>query len=123
MPVKALQHLVVTSLVAHRPCFAIAGERAINQARIHFFQTFVIDAETHWYRGPEVVNQNIRRSHQAHECGNPFFLLKIESEPTLTAVRTEKCARFRFQSGRIIPQRISVMRLDLDHIGAQIRQQ
>src|ERR1035438_2152901 len=80
---ETLEHLIVTRLIFHRPCLAVASERAIDQARIHCFQALVIDTETGWHGWAKVMNQHVRRRYQTHKCGEPFFVLQIESESAL----------------------------------------
>ena len=118
---EALQHLVEPALVAERALIAITGQPGIDQARVDPSEARIVDAEPGRHRGAEILDQHIGALDQPMQHRETFLLLQIEREGALAAVRAEKEPRLARQAGGKLAQHVALRRLDLDHIGAEVR--
>ena len=88
-----LQHLVVAGLVLHRPGLAVAGDRAIDQARIDRAQLLVVDAQplrARW--GGSCAPARRPRAPAAAAAAQPGGLLQVERDAELAAVDADEGA-------------------------------
>ena len=118
-----LQHLVVARLGLERPAAAIARDAAIDQPRVERGQLRKADAQPLGNAGPEVVDQHIGLAHQAQQHGMVGLVLQVQHHAPLAAVHAEEGAAFGLQRGGVLAQVVAHGRLDLDDLGALVRQQ
>ena len=106
-----------------RPGFAVAGDRAVDQARIERRESLVVDAEALGHAGPEVVHEHVRRLDQPQQRFAAFGTLEIEHDAQLAAIDAEERAILRLQRRRILAQVVAARRLDLDDVRALVGEQ
>src|SRR5215475_12340083 len=96
---------------------------AIDQSRIAFAQTLVIEAEfTHRLR-PHGCYEDIRAVDQVEQYISLVFALQIERDAAFVAVQVEKrSAHSAVAERREVARNIAFRRFDLDYIGAHVAQ-
>jgi len=77
---------VVPDLVAVRAVLPVAGDRAVDEARVEPRHALVIDAETGGHARPEAFEDDVRLRRQTLEDRAPLGVLEIESHAALVAL-------------------------------------
>ena len=135
-PAHALHGVVVAGAVAVGPRLAEAGDRAIDQARLHCQQRCGIEAVARHVANLEVFDQHVALRHQAPDQRLAFGVGQIDRDRAFVAVAAEVVgglggvgASAVFQEGRAPAARvvatgvaIAGRSFDLDHIGAEVGQ-
>ena len=114
-PTHALGDLVVAGAVAVGPVLAEAGDRGVDQPRIHGAEALVVDAEPVLHVGAEVLHQHVGARRQALEDLAPARGLEVEGHRALVAVQILEV--------EAVARRVAVdvgARLDLDDAGSHV---
>ena len=116
-----LHDLVHPRPVAVRPVLPESRDAGEDDAPVHGRERFVADAEALLDVGTEVLHHDVRAGDQLHEDRAPLRPLEVERQATLVAmkvlfVRAVAGAGDRWHA-------VARRGLDLDHVGAPIREQ
>ena len=126
-----LDHEVVGGVVRLRAILAKAGDGAVDQARVDFFQAGVIEAELGQGAHLVVLQQDVRLQRQRAHDLLAFAGIEVDRDGALAAVGGQVVARFArlvavlvFQERRAPAARVvaDFRPFDLDHVGAEIGQ-
>ena len=117
----ALRDLVEARPLVIGAVLAEAGDAAIDEARIDPAQRVVIDAEPRLDVGAEVLDHHVGLLRQPPEHSSPFGSFRLSVIARLLRCRFWKSAPWRGPPG-CSPPRILHQRVDLDDIGAPVRQ-
>src|SRR5213076_1360075 len=69
---------------------AVAGDRGVDEARVHVVERLPAEAEPFHHAGAEVVDDDVRLAGEIEEDLAALGALQIEHERTLAAVPAEK---------------------------------
>src|SRR5262249_4034957 len=120
-PRLALNHRVVSRQLRVRTGLAVAGNRAVDQARIQRGRGRVIEAELAEAAGTEVLDQHVGGLDQPPQRSRAGRRLEIERHALLVAIELV-VERADAVDERSPAARIVAMRrlLDLEHLGAHV---
>ena len=115
---------VVPRLGAARPGVAVAGDRAVDQARQARVQMLEAEPQAVERARPEVLDQDVGARQEALEQRAAARLLEIERDAEFGAVDGQEVAAFSLDKRRPPDARVVPLAgiLDLDHLGAEIGQ-
>ena len=85
-PAARLHQAVVGGPPAGLGMTAVAGDRAVDEARVLGMQTLVINAEPLGCAGCEALDEHVRRLHQVVEGGGVLVLLQVQHDALLAPV-------------------------------------
>jgi len=118
-----LQNLIVAGPILQRTGVAVAGERAIDEARVDRPHALVVDAEPLRHGRPEVVHHHVGALDEAAKHAEPARPLQVEADALLVAVDPEEGAALARQGRGIVAEVVPFGRLDLDDARAEVTQQ
>src|SRR5262249_51057108 len=85
---QSLEHGVVARPVAVRAVGAERGHGTVDEARVHLAKRGRVHAEPRLHAGPHVLEEDIRRLHEAVENLAARGLLQVDGDRALAAVPT-----------------------------------
>src|SRR5437867_2862410 len=103
---------VVPDPVAIGPVLAVAGDRAIDEARIQRAQRLVVDPEARRRPGARALEHHVRLARQALEDGAPLGRLQVERQAPLVPPEERDAHAHRIGRG-----------VDGEHVHPQVREQ
>ncbi len=110
---------VVTGDVALGPVLAVAGDRAVDDARVDRGDSFVIEAEPRHHARPELFDHHVGLFEQRHDLGLVGRVLEVEREGLLAAVEHREVDAVGAPARLVDPHLLALTRpLDLDHFRA-----
>src|SRR5207249_3092491 len=112
----ALRDQVVAAAIRVRARPTEARDRAIDQPGIDRGERLVIDAETPGHAGAIVLDEHVRRRHEALQHGDAVRLFEIEHERALVAVDGEERRRHAGRDLLLAPRVLAARRLDLHDV-------
>jgi hypothetical protein len=110
----------VAGAVAVRPVLAVAGDRAINDARVDCRYRLVADAQLVDDAGAKALDDDIRAGGEAHEGVDAGGLLEVQRQAALVAIDQLEIARLAVHGAGAACVVAGTGVLDLDHVGAEI---
>ena len=106
-----------------RAGLAVAGYRAIDQAWIDLAQRFIAETETLHHAGAEILDHNVRAFDHAVYEPDRLLRFEVEGQALLAGVKLAEIGALAVAKRRAQAHLLAFRRLDLDHFGADIRQQ
>jgi hypothetical protein len=108
-------------LLAH---LAVGGDRAVDEARVDREQALSVDLQTLAHRQGEVGDEDVGRAEQTVKHRQPRGVFQIDGEAPLVAGRQlpPVIRDLAGNRGRRPPRIAGARRLDLDHLGAEVRE-
>ena len=119
-PAHALRDLVEARARREGSRLAEAGDAGVHQARIGGRQCVVVDAETVFDIGPEVLDDDVRACDQALQRRNALGFLEVERDRALVPVSVLVVGAV-LSSERIVAAHV-LGHLHLDDVRAPVRQ-
>jgi hypothetical protein len=105
------------------PALTVAGDRAIDQARVGRGQRGIAEAKAVHDAGPELLDQHVGGADQRHQARCRALRLEVERDAALAAIEQGKAGARRAEPGLVATQLVAVSGpLDLDHLGAGLGQ-
>ena len=120
-PAHALRDLIEARPLVIRPVLAEAGDAAIDDARVDLAQALIVDAELCLDVGTEVLDHDVGLLGEALEHFEALRVLQVERHRPLVAVQILE-VRALPRPARLLATRILQQRVDLDDVGAPVRQ-
>jgi hypothetical protein len=111
---------VVAGAVAVGAVLAVAGDRAINDARVDCRYRLVADSQLVDDAGAKALDDDIRAGGEAHEGGDAGGLLEVQRQAALVAIDQLEIARLAVHCAGAACVVAGTGVLDLDHVGAEI---
>ncbi len=119
----ALNKIVVSRLAGIRSVVAVADQADVDEPRVDFAHVVVAELEPAHRRQPDVVNQHIGALAQPQQRRARRRLFQVEDDAALVAVELKiHRAHPGVLAGAALAHQIALRRLDLDDVGAVIRQ-
>ncbi len=103
---------VVPDAVAIGPVLAVAGDRAVDEARIDGAERLVVDPEARRRPGARALEHHVRLARQAMEDGAPLGRLQVERQAPLVPPEERDAHAHGIGGG-----------VDGEHVHPQVRQQ
>ena len=123
-PAHSLDHVVVGRALRVAAVLVKAQRHGIDQPRMARGQAVVVDAQPPRGRGAHVVHEDIGRGQQRVQARHVAGGLEVQHHAALASVQVEeKGTHLRIARAADHAHRIALRRLDLDHLGAHIREQ
>ena len=120
---EGLHDRVVGRLLAARPAVAKAGDRTVDDARIHFAYRFIVDAEPFRHAAPVILDKDVGGLAEIEQHVARLGVLQIQHYRALVAVHRQEFGALVAPERRAPGARLIARgRFDLDHIGAGIPQ-
>ena len=119
----ALQHVVERGIVATGTVLPVTRTERVNDARVGFRDSGVVDAEPAGRARTHAVHEDVGIFHQPQQGVMCFGTLQIERDAALVAVHVHvhrRHPRMTIRSG--VAVRVALRRLDLDHVRAHVAQ-
>ena len=113
----------VAGPITIRAALAKAADAHHHQARMHRAQLLVADAPFFQRARPEIFDHDIEFGHQTLDHFAPFWAAQIECDELLVAQDARGIQRFSVDMFSHRAHRVAFGRFDLDHFGAEVRQQ
>ena len=119
----ALNEIVVGGLAGIRSVVAVADQADIDQPRIDFAHVVIAELQPPHRRKPRIVHQHIGALAQPQQRRPRRRLLQVEHDAALVAIELQiKRAHVGVFGRAALAHQIALRRLDLDHVGAVVRQ-
>ena len=115
--------------VAVRPVLAVAGDRAVDEARVLLAQALVADAEAVEHARAERLEQHVGVADQPQQHLLAGGRLEVDPDRALAPVERQEQGAAGARLGALVVRRrpADVVAepgvLDLDHVGAEVREQ
>src|SRR5436190_14285225 len=115
--------------VAVRPVLPVAGDRAVDEARVLLAQALVAHTEALEHARPEGLEQHVILARQSQEDVAAALLLEVDADRALVAVQREEHRGFGAVLGPLVVRRRPAHVvphpgvLDLEHLGPEIGQE
>jgi hypothetical protein len=120
-PAHALGDLVEARPLGVRPVLAEAGNAAEHDALVDLLQRFIVDAETVFHVGAEILDHDVGLFDQPLERGEALRRLQIERHAAFVALKILEVGAFARPARALALGQVG-RRLDLDDIGAPVAQ-
>ena len=120
-PAHALRDLIEARPLVIGPVLAEAGDAAIDDARVDLAQALIVDAELCLDVGTEVLDHDVGLLGEALEHFEALRVLQVQRHRPLVAVQILE-VRALPRAARLLASRILQQRVDLDDVGAPVRQ-
>ena len=123
-PLSALEDRVEPRLLRMAPLRAVGVERTVDQLRPHLPERRVVEPQPPHHARREVLDHHVRRPHQVLRHLRPGRRREIEAKALLPAIEPEEVRALAVDLRRLVGARLVADpgRLDLDHLGAHVRQ-
>ena len=119
----ALEHRVVPRQLRGRPGLAVAGNRTVDQPRVHRRDRCVVETKLRQAARSKILNQHVGGLDQPAERRGALSRLEIERDALLAAVEREEEAAGAFHQRRPGARVVAVLRFfDLEDLGAHVAQ-
>src|SRR5262249_6479803 len=106
-----------------RPLLTESRNAQVDHTRVQSLCDLIADAEAVTDAGAEVLDDDVALGDQFVRNLEPFRRLEVERNAALVAVHQEKQATLTADERTNMPVVVALRRLDLDHVGTDIRQQ
>src|SRR5262249_32349644 len=106
----------MTGLAGARPTLSVAGDRAIDEARVDLAHVVIGEAEPLHDAWPELLDQNVGAFDERAKARTLVVARKVERHALLAAI--DQCERGRetVEARRIGAHVLAARPLDLDHL-------
>ena len=104
------------------PALAVAGDRAIDQARIDRRERRMAEPEALHHARAKLLDQHIRGSQQRHQACPRAVRFEVDSDAPLAAIEQRKAGARRAEPRLVGAQLVACRPLDLDHLRAGLGQ-
>ncbi|MGY3220527.1 hypothetical protein ACVIM5_001134 [Bradyrhizobium sp. USDA 4512] len=117
----ALRDLIEARPLVIGAVLAEAGDAAIDDARVDRGEALIVDAELLLHVGAEILDHDVGLGGEALEHGEPALVFQVQRHGPLVAVQILKVGTPP-GAARLLATGILGQRVDLDDIGAPIRE-
>ncbi len=117
-----MHHGCVRAAIRHRTVLAVAGDRAVHDARVTGAHGGKAEAESFEHTGPEVLEHHIDCCGEPGDERAPGIALQVDGDASLPAVLLREVHRESSDARLRSAGEVALGRFDLDYRGAEIDQ-